>query len=365
MGTGHGTREKLYRDRVRLRVRELCGTGFVPIAPLAGVEHVVVYRIGRSSGDNLLCHKEFWDMWVETKRTCPDALPGILEDLSVHATLYGGEQGFCGEVPCFEDEANRWRDAESAYLGTLSRALETLHHAHGGQASRLDLSSDPAVRPLSPLLASPVRRTMWRPWRGAASRKAQRAFLACAEQAAEIYRPVREEIERRVVEHTAEDRAAAQAIEKETEHWEEVFLQIAGECSWACAESADAVFVHRCGVPPQDALPDSARSASAQLTTEELENLLAGSADVVGGRVIRWDARARAETEKECRERGMPVTFHTWWRWVTGRHWRETSYGPNVPDRPGSYDAGARGGGYGSSTSGSGGYTGAFPGGGF
>lgn len=276
----------LYRDNVRVDAEKLCGARFVPVASLPFEDHVVIYRIRHGWGEAVSCSKA---------------------------------------------ESERWADAARTYLDTLSRALEELHRDHGGRRARVEVDLYRGERQWQHLL-EPFPWPGWRRRVAARSEKAQRAFLARAELAAEEYRPVREEIERRIEEACAERRAANVARRREAERQRGVLQRVASRRLWVCVDRADAsaVFVYRFDVSPSDPVPDLARSRSKPLAVRDLEAVLQESTREDGvQRQIQWDPRACAEVEKECREQGVDITFAAWWESVTQRRWttRRTSSG--------------------------------------
>ncbi|WP_232664471.1 hypothetical protein [Pseudonocardia sp. TRM90224] len=142
---------------LRLGVAELCAPRFVPLPDRPVPDEVSVYEC-RSSG------------W--------------------------------GTVPATEAEAEEWQRAAEEYLDALSAALRELYLDHGGwpvyghvDLRRRTWSHRHVPRPFP--LPGRRRRLTRR------SHTAQRAFLARFDEAEAAYRPVREEIERRLAEQRA------------------------------------------------------------------------------------------------------------------------------------------------------------------
>ena len=304
---------------MHLDAERLCGSRFVPVASLPFEDRVVVYT----------------------------------------ATSWGEY------VSCSKAEADRWVDTAHTYLDTLSRALEKLQRDHGGGGkAKVNLGGSRTWQP-------PLKPFPWPGWRRRVanrSEKAQRAFLARAELAAEAYRPVREELDRRLEEGRAARRAAAEARRREKERRRGVLQEMASRHIWVCVDRADAspVFVYRLDAPPPDPVPDLDESGSEPLTVGELEAVLQGSTREGGiQRQIQWDPRAGAAVEEECREQGLDMTFAVWWESVTDGRWktRTTSSGTgpmHISSHHSSHGAGFDGGLGMSDGGGSGGHSGGY-----
>ncbi|WP_437022610.1 hypothetical protein [Streptomyces sp. enrichment culture] len=302
------------REEVPLDAEKLCGARFVPADP-PFPRHVAVYRINRPWGDPL---------------------------------------------DCAQDERDRWAEAERAFLDAVSAALEELYRAHGGRGTQVDLHAGSGVWSHLPApLPLPGRRRRL----AARSAAAQRAFLERLEQAERAYRPVRKEIEWRIEEHQAAQRAAERARRQAEQRRREVFLEVAGQRVWSYAvvtvKRRSAVLAYRLDVAPARPLPEPVEPPARPLDAAGLEAALLEALRDGGHSRVRWDPQARAAVERECQERGEEATFEQWWQAVSGEHWRP---GPRPPVHGGSHHSshGAGDGGYGG---GDGGYSGC--GGGF
>ncbi|MET9401434.1 hypothetical protein [Kitasatospora sp. NPDC002965] len=319
------TEVRVGRDRVRLDVEGLCGARLAPTGSVVLPEHVEVYRIGVGWGE---------------------------------------------PVPCSEADRARWEGALRTFLDRLSRALEEVYRAHGGRSAVIDLAE-----------GSRAWHGIGRPrrWPGRQRRAtersvhAQQVFALELHRVTELYRPVRAELEQRVAEALVARKAAEEARRREERRRRAVLDGVAAREVWLYrpAGRGEPVRIHRSDIHRSD-LPaaeppgapegpqDSASPSRGPLTARELATALRelvrapdGSGD------FRWDERARAATEEECRAQDVAVTFHDWWREVTGNHWRAGPEGPQpVVASPGTRGSSRSHGIGGTGVSGSGGYSG-------
>ncbi|GAA0913404.1 hypothetical protein [Streptomyces thermoalcalitolerans] len=281
------TYHRVRRDKVEFDVRWLCRDRFVPAVSVQCPESIEVYRV---------VSKNEW-----------------------------------GEVlSCSQAELEQWDAAVRTCLGSLSRALEDLYRAHGGQECKVNLYTGRRSRTEIPQpFPWPGRRKRMRK----RSEQAQRAFAAAVQRAEEEYRPVREEIARRLAEHKAEEEARERARREEEARRLSVLNAVAAKRVWlfTVAEAGSPVFVHRTDVPAALALPDSPAESSPEdgLTAGQLEErllaLVRGSDRTVE---IQWDTAAQAEVERECRAQDVPVSFWKWWDTVTKDLWKDSRQGP-------------------------------------
>lgn len=278
---------RVSRDDIRFDVEKLCEKRFVPAVSVQCPRSVTVYRVRPKGG---------WG----------DALP------------------------CSQADSERWDAAARTCLDSLSRALEDLYRAHGGRKCTVDLrAGSRSWRVLAPPFPWPG----WRKRMAKRSEQAQRAFAAAVQRAEEEYRPVREEIARRLAEHRAEQEARELARRKEAERRRSVLHTVAAQRVWlfTVAEAGSPVFVHRADVPAALALPDSPAESSPEggLTARRLEeHLLRLARDSDGPVEIRWDRAAQAEVERECRAQDVAVSFSEWWHAVARGAWKSTRRGP-------------------------------------
>ncbi|MEU6238302.1 hypothetical protein [Kitasatospora sp. NPDC047058] len=305
------TEVKVRLDGVRLDAQRRCGGRFEPVASVELPEVAQVYRISPSWGE---------------------------------------------AVPCSAAEQERWEEAARAYLTSLSRALEELYRAHGGSAAgvKVDLVESSGFWHG---LGAPRRWPGWKRRAVERSERAQRAFVAEAERAAEAYRPVREELDRRVAEQREVRRQAQLAREQEARRRRAVLEEVAAQRVWRYTVDGAEVRVGQVGAGP---VGDSADEPQDPLTARELEDALfalAGEPGAVAAQ-FRWDDAARAAVEEECRAQGVTVAFGQWWREVTRHGWADGPSGPRpVLPGPRSTGSGFRGIG-GTGGSGTGGFTG-------
>ncbi|MFD0279617.1 hypothetical protein ACFVHB_37795 [Kitasatospora sp. NPDC127111] len=307
------TEVKVRLDGVRLDARRRCGGRFEPVASVRVPEVAQVYRISPSWGE---------------------------------------------AVPCSEAERGRWEEAARAYLTTLSRALEELYRAHGGSAAgvKVDLVDGSGFWRV---LGAP---RWWPGWKRRAverSERAQRAFVAEAERAAEAYRPVREELDRRVAEQREVRRQARLALEREARRRRAVLEEVAARRVWRYVVEGEETAVVRVGRAGPEPAEFSAAEPQEPLTARELEEALFAVARERGATAqFRWDEGARAVVEEECRAGQVEVTFGQWWREMTWYGWADGPFGPRpVLPNPRPTDPGSRGIG-GTGGSGTGGFTG-------
>ncbi|WP_461009610.1 hypothetical protein [Streptomyces capparidis] len=306
-------RVHVHKEKVLLDAEKLCGVRFVPAGPPPFPRHVAVYRINHSWGDPL---------------------------------------------DCAQDERDRWAEAERAFLGALSAALEQLYRAHGGRGALVNLYSDSRAWSRLP---APLPLPGWRRRLAARSAAAQRVFLERLEQAERAYRPVCEEIERRIEEHRAVERAAKRARWRAEVRRREVFLEVAGQRVWSYAvvtvERRPAVLAYRLDVAPARPLPEPAGLAGSPARPLDAAGLEAALLETLrdgGHSRVHWDPQARAAVERECRERGEETTFEQWWQAVSGSYWRPGLRPPvHVSSHHSSHGAGDAG--YGAGDSGYGG----------
>jgi hypothetical protein len=286
--------------------------------------------------------------------------------IPTHVEVYRIDSRYCGReaIPYSTSEEQRWTAAEQAYRDTARLADDDVCRAHLGLRARLTLDRSWWWEPPPP---SPW--PWWQRRRATRSEKAQRAFVAVLERAAEEYRPVRAEIERRleeirreIAEEDARRRVAAEAARRDEERRRRVRREMAARRVWVCVDGADedAVVVYRADVPP-DRVPDAGQRHSEPLTVAELEDVLR-EAQEAGRSRVEWDPRACAAVEDDCREQDAHVAFATWWDSVTGYRWRTrtTATGActvHVSAYPSSLGVGLEGTGL-SDGGGSGGYSG-------
>ncbi|MER7722275.1 hypothetical protein ABTX99_36110 [Streptomyces flaveolus] len=291
----------MYREEVLLPVEEMCGVRFVPAGLPPFPRHVAVYRINHPRG-----------------------------------------------VPLnyVQDERYRWVETERVFLGALSAALEELHQAHGGRGAILNLY---AGSQRWNQLSAPLPLPGWRRRIAARSAAAQYVFPERLEQAERAYRPVREEIERRIEEHLTAERAAeradARARQEAYQRRREAFLEVARQRVWSYAvvtvKQRPAVLAYRLDVTPAHPLPKPSRPRVRPLNAAKLEAALLKALRDGELSGVRWDPQARAAVEQECRERGEQTIFEHWWQDVS-KHWWEEVPGKywNAPDsRPPGHDS--------------------------
>lgn len=149
------------KERVKVNVGEICGVRFMRTESLPFHDDFVVYEVGNGWGTQVYCSKE---------------------------------------------ERERWAAAVRTYLDELSEAYVQLCRAHGVKTVEINLRTG-AMRWAMP--PAPIRLPGWRRRAAARSLQAQRQFQARVASPTEGYRPVREEIERRLEQVAAERRARA------------------------------------------------------------------------------------------------------------------------------------------------------------
>jgi hypothetical protein len=280
------------RDFVRFEAEKLCGARFVPTASVHCPEGIEVYRVPSD-----------WD----------------------HRYLR-----------CSQSDRERWQAAERVCLNACSSALMDLFRAHGGsRGCWVDLYGD------SSYWRGPAEPWHWPGWRrrlAEQSEQAQLAFAAAVRQAEEEYRPVREEIARRLAEYREEQKAAELERRREQERQHSVMATIAAKRVWLYrADAADSpVLVYRADVPSAVGLRDlRAGSSEQRLTAQQLEqHLLVVHRDRVRTTEFQWNEAARAEVERECRALDVSVTFESWWSEVTTTQWTATTHGPQPASSP-------------------------------
>ncbi|WP_112469182.1 hypothetical protein [Streptomyces triticisoli] len=310
------TYSKVSRVDVRFDADELCGARFVPTASVRYPESIEVYRMGAryAWGDVLSCSRADLERWDAAVRDC---------------------------------------------LDSLSRALEDLYRAHGGRNCKVNLY---ARERNWTHIAGPRHWPGWQRRLAERSEQAQLAFAAAVQRAEEEYRPVREEIARRLAEHKAQQEARLLARRRKAERRRSVLDTVAAKRVWLfkVAEAGSPILVHRTDVPAARALPDPPAGSSPEdgMTARQLEKSLLVLVRKSGHTSkIRWDRTARAEVERECRALGVTLSFPEWWRAVTKKVWKDTRYGPQPsPPPPPSSSRPSRIGG--SGVSGTGGYIG-------
>ncbi|MFB7620687.1 hypothetical protein [Kitasatospora sp. NPDC056181] len=330
------TEVKVHQDNVRLHATKRCGGAFEPVASVELPEQVKVYRIKGNWGE---------------------------------------------AVACSEAERERWSEAESTFLAAVSRALEVLYRAHGGRGATFDLEKGTGAWNTIP---APRHWPGWKQRAVERSEAAQRAFLAEVQRATEAYRPVREEIDRRLAEQRAVRQAAELARAREAQQRRALLEEVAAQRVWLyevgeeAAEGAEGaeegdgpvrVRIFRADLLPAAADPGSADPAAPSrepLTASELEKDLyaLARAQKAAGIILRWDDAARAAVEEECLARGVGVTFAQWWREMARHGWsvRHDDPQPIPPSPPGSGPRPSFGG---TGMGGTGGFTGGHSYGGF
>jgi hypothetical protein len=201
-------------------------------------------------------------------------------------------------------------------------------------------------------LAKPRHWPGWRRRLAEQSEQAQLAFAAAVRQAEEEYRPVREEIARRLAEYRAELEAAELERRRERERLRSAMATIAARQVWLFRTGAagSPVLVYRADVPDALELPapqagsSSEDRLSAWQLVEELLTLQHGSGYTIE---FQWDEAARAEVERECLALGVSATFWWWWIEVTRHHrmprtdWKDSRCGPQLVPPPPAKPSGA------------------------
>jgi hypothetical protein len=185
-----------------------------------------------------------------------------------------------------------------------------------------------------------------------ARRRAERAkerFRVELAAAEEQYRPVREEIARRLAVHAEEERRAREERARRWEaerHAEEERKRLRRErqerhravgaravWGWIVDEGGTSVFVHRYDVPPAQPLPTGSRRSESARDARKLEKdlLRLGQEGVPN---VVWDQAAREAVVVECSTPEEPTPFEEWWADVTRRRWRSSKEVPPPGPRP-------------------------------
>ncbi|MEU8975999.1 hypothetical protein AB0D11_43645 [Streptomyces monashensis] len=228
-------------------------------------------------------------------------------------------------LSCTKAQRDRWDAGARTYCAAASRAVIRLSRAHGEYIS-VDLYSGP--------FASRIR---WAreplPWRArrllraVRSKRAQRAFRVALEQAAEAYRPVREELEPLYAAALAEQRAAEEARRRAEERLREAVRPVADRRCWVCIQghgNSTVTIRHVADSPPPSGEP---------LTAYELEDALLTIHRAAGRSLqLEWDPGSQAETIRECQELGISIPFGGWWDAVTQSFWKAGPQGPVPAD---------------------------------
>ncbi|WP_263167620.1 hypothetical protein [Streptomyces sp. SCSIO ZS0520] len=185
------------------------------------------------------------------------------------------------------------------------------------------------------------------------SARAEERMSRALDEAEERYRPVREELERRLARHEREERRAR---EERAHHWEaerlaarereRVRRERADRCSalavrplwgWRLDESGETAYVHRHDVDPAEAPPAGTRGSTRPWCAYDLEDqLLRLGAE--GTRRLVWDQAAREAVVVECSTPRDPMAFEEWWATVTRRRWTSSQLIP--PPEPPAPDPG-------------------------
>ncbi|GAA4895414.1 hypothetical protein ACFPM3_16470 [Streptomyces coeruleoprunus] len=242
----------------------------------------------------------------------PDGVPA--EDFVVHRVRHG--QAYGRSIRVTEAQYERWSGAERAYLDALSRAYERLARAHGTESS-VDLHGGGWSYRLA---SRPFPWPGWRRRMAERSEAAQREFVARASAATEAYRPVIAEIEAALQRDEAERRAREEAKRREEQRRSAVAAEVAALAVWGCAADDDdpqVLYVYRHDVPPARPVEADGEPMDVRGLERKLKSLRDGRAL----RRIDWDPAACARVEQDCRDRGAPFPFISWWATVTRSWW--------------------------------------------
>ncbi|MET9324434.1 hypothetical protein ABZX75_30385 [Streptomyces sp. NPDC003038] len=213
---------------------------------------------------------------------------------------------------------------------------ERLRWQAAGRAYR-KVISDAAVRLYR------VRRRTWLLRLPGGRRRLERAEAEYRKRtvaATEVYRPVYEEIERRLEAGRAER-------ERRTEEWQrqrleeevrkravrERYAEVGEKAVWGWSVTgkgaAATARVFRHDVPAFRAPPLTERQSEQPLNARALEEALLGLSED-GVTVVEWEATSCRAVVDECSVPGTRASFGQWWSAVTSRHWPS----PEEPPRP-------------------------------
>lgn len=275
---------------------------------MVGVETVIVERRAAT---------------LDAEKLCGPRLVALERGGWPEVLVYLVEARWGDHIAATSAEATAWAAAADSFLDTVSRHLEALYRAHGGARRNVEVNLRDGSRRWSHLRL-PYRMPGWRRRMAERSHIAQREFMAGVERAAQVYQPVREEIERRIEVVRAEQRAEAERQRVAALRMREVAGEVGAARSWVWIDTADGIaFVHRVDAPT--AKPAGPRSQP--LTAPELDGALRGVLRDRPRLEIEWDPQACAAVEHDCAQRGERMSFVEWWDTVTDRHWRHRASG--------------------------------------
>ncbi|MFE5586086.1 hypothetical protein [Kitasatospora sp. NPDC056531] len=229
-------------------------------------------------------------------------------------------------LSCTEAQRDRWDAGARTYCDTASRAVIRLSRAHGEDIS-VDLYTGPFTSRTRWIRGEPLSWRARRLLRAVRSKRAQRAFRAALEQAAEAYRPVREELEPLYAAALAEQRAAEEARRRAEERLREAVRPVADRRCWVCVQG------HGHSTVAIRHVADSPQPSGEPLTAYELEDALLTLHRAAGRSLqVEWDPDSRSETIRECQELGISISFGGWWDAVTRSSWKAGPHGPVPAD---------------------------------
>ncbi|MFJ3923214.1 hypothetical protein [Streptomyces sp. NPDC090022] len=287
----------------------------------------------------------------KVRRLCGDRFARVgvpLPERTCVYRVYRTRQSWSEKIACSAAELRQWTEALETCTAGLIRALLRLHRRHGGTREAeiaLDWNTGRFMEPGLPR----VRLPGWSARNTVRSEKAQRAYLAEVTAVTEAYRPVAEEIERRVERKRAARRAVEAERRRAAERLAAAVREVGAQPVWCYTVAAGAgpvVDVRRCDVDPGTGGPEE-----SPLTAYELDARLRELVGERAGRRVRWDRAACVRTEEDLAARGERLSFVSWWQTVTGGWWetRLASGAPvsvvHVSSYPTGYGAGGHGGG--------------------
>ncbi len=171
--------------------------------------------------------------------------------------------------------------------------------------------------------------------------RARQRYREQTDAATQIYRPVYEEIERRLAAHQGQN----EELERQLQIWESQrqeqqnrYRSVGRKAVWGWIviekRGTSTVWIFRHDVPanPQWSPPEGARRSEEPLTAAGLEKALLSLA-AAGVSEITWDAAARQKVVDECSTPDLPARFDDWWQAVTRKHWPTPKKFP-APDPP-------------------------------
>ncbi|MEO3752511.1 hypothetical protein, partial [Streptomyces sp. B6B3] len=215
-------------------------------------------------------------------------------------------------VPATQDEHREWTAASRWYQAAVHAAEAELARVTAGWHRRL-----PGGRP-----------------RLDQARLRHHALTAAATAA---YRPIHEEITRRLAAQEAEQRRHLEALRREQvrslrraqRHERELrrrYQAVAAQPVWGCLLSpttgGTAAFVYRHDVPPTDRPPANVtRHSRERLTAADLEDLLLFLHGHLRVTTIVWESAARRRVADETATDRLAGSFDDWWLTITRRHW--------------------------------------------